>query len=138
MELLKVVSQNGQNNIFSFFLIFLKIEIPLMSLDRIKRITLWIWRCLYFCKTNCIFLPAFTGFETNNKYEIRNSMGQRVYMAVEDTCCCTRNCCGSSRPFDIKVMDNQRKEVMHLERPLRCECCLCFCCLQVRNELRFF
>ena len=39
MELLKVVSQNGQNYIFSFFLIFLKIEIPLMSLDRIKHIT---------------------------------------------------------------------------------------------------
>ncbi|KAK7469818.1 hypothetical protein BaRGS_00036147 [Batillaria attramentaria] len=75
-------------------------------------------------------IEAFTGFETNNKYEIRNTMGQRVYMAVEDTCCCTRNCCGSARPFDIKVMDNHKKEVMHLERPLRCTSCLCFCCLQ--------
>ena len=26
---------------------------------------------------------AFTGFETNNKYEIKNSMGQRVYFAAE-------------------------------------------------------
>ncbi|XP_076435716.1 phospholipid scramblase 1-like isoform X1 [Babylonia areolata] len=75
-------------------------------------------------------LEAFTGFETNNKYEVLNTMGQRVFMAVEDTCCCTRCCCGSARPFDIKVMDNHKKEVMHLERPLRCECCLCFCCLQ--------
>ncbi|XP_070173361.1 phospholipid scramblase 1-like isoform X2 [Littorina saxatilis] len=75
-------------------------------------------------------LEAFTGFETNNKYEVLNTMGQRVFMAVEDTCCCTRCCCGAARPFDIKIMDNHKKEVLHLERPLRCECCLCFCCLQ--------
>lgn len=75
-------------------------------------------------------VEAFTGFETNNKYEIRNSMGQRVYMAVEDTCCCTRNCCGSARPFDMKIMDNQKREVIHLSRPLRCRSCWCPCCLQ--------
>ena len=28
-------------------------------------------------------ISAFTGFETNNKYEIKNSMGQRVYFAAE-------------------------------------------------------
>ena len=39
IELLKEVSQNSQNQIFSFFLIFLKIEIPLISLDRINHIT---------------------------------------------------------------------------------------------------
>ncbi|XP_076453825.1 phospholipid scramblase 1-like [Babylonia areolata] len=73
---------------------------------------------------------AFTGFETNNKYQVLNSLGQRVFMAVEDTCCCTRCCCGSSRPFDIKLMDNTKKEIVHLERPLRCEFCLFCCCLQ--------
>lgn len=31
------------------------------------------------------FLPAFTSFETNNKYEIKNSMGQRIYFAAEGT-----------------------------------------------------
>ncbi|GFO35863.1 phospholipid scramblase [Plakobranchus ocellatus] len=75
-------------------------------------------------------VEAFTGFETNNKYEIRNSLGQRVYMAVEDTCCCTRNCCGSARPFDMKIMDNQKREIIHLSRPLRCRSCWCPCCLQ--------
>lgn len=57
-------------------------------------------------------------------------MGQKVYYAVEDTCCASRNFCGSVRPFDIKIFDNQRQEVMHLDRPLRCSHCLCFCCLQ--------
>lgn len=28
-------------------------------------------------------ISAFTGYETNNKYEILNSLGQRVYHAVE-------------------------------------------------------
>ena len=39
MELLKIVSKIGQNFIFLFILIFLKIEIPLISLGRIKHIT---------------------------------------------------------------------------------------------------
>ena len=56
-------------------------------------------------------LEAFVGFETNNKYTIKNSIGQKVYYAVEDNDCCTRNCCGPMRPFDMKVMDNFRNEV---------------------------
>ncbi|KAH3806631.1 hypothetical protein DPMN_134954, partial [Dreissena polymorpha] len=75
-------------------------------------------------------LEMVTGYETNNKYEILNTMGQRVFYAVEDTCCCTRNCCGHHRPWDIKILNNQSKEVMHLSRGLRCNTCLCPCCLQ--------
>ncbi|XP_045150969.1 phospholipid scramblase 1 [Echinops telfairi] len=75
-------------------------------------------------------LEVLTGFETNNKYEIKNSLGQRVYFAVEDTDCCTRNCCGPGRPFTMKILDNMGREVMMLERPLRCSSCCCPCCLQ--------
>jgi hypothetical protein len=32
-----------------------------------------------------VMFPAITGFETNNKYEIKNSVGQRVYFAAEGT-----------------------------------------------------
>lgn len=56
-------------------------------------------------------LEAFVGFETNNKYTVKNSVGQKVYYAVEDNDCCTRNCCGPMRPFDMKIMDNFRNEV---------------------------
>merc|ERR1712142_1146374 len=45
-------------------------------------------------------LEAFTGFETNNKYKIFNSLGQ-VYTSKEDTDCLTRQCCGPARPFDM-------------------------------------
>ncbi|XP_010361690.1 phospholipid scramblase 1 isoform X1 [Rhinopithecus roxellana] len=75
-------------------------------------------------------LEVLTGFETNNKYEIKNSFGQRVYFAAEDTDCCTRNCCGPSRPFTLRIIDNMGQEVITLERPLRCSSCCCPCCLQ--------
>ncbi|KAH8235161.1 hypothetical protein KR032_009382 [Drosophila birchii] len=75
-------------------------------------------------------LEAFTGFETNNKFSIKNALGQKVYYAVEDNDCCTRNCCGPSRPFDMRVFDNFQQEVIHMHRPLACSSCLFPCCLQ--------
>lgn len=75
-------------------------------------------------------LEAFTGFETANKYSIKNSVGQKVYYAAEDTDCCTRNCCGPARPFDMKILDNSGNEVIHVYRPLRCQSCCYPCCLQ--------
>ncbi|EDV51295.1 phospholipid scramblase 2 isoform X1 [Drosophila erecta] len=75
-------------------------------------------------------LEAFTGFETNNKFIIKNALGQKVYFAAEDNDCCTRNCCGPSRPFDMRVFDNFQQEVIHMHRPLACSSCLFPCCLQ--------
>lgn len=54
----------------------------------------------------------------------------KVYLAVEDTDCCTRNCCGNSRPFDMKVMDLYNNEIIHFNRPLACTGCCFPCCLQ--------
>ncbi|XP_035676334.1 phospholipid scramblase 1-like isoform X3 [Branchiostoma floridae] len=75
-------------------------------------------------------LEAFTGFETNNKYKIMNSQGQQVYFAAEDNDCCSRQCCGNIRSFEMKIMDNSQNEVIHLSRPLRCMHCMWACCLQ--------
>jgi hypothetical protein len=75
---------------------------------------------------------AFTGIETKNKYNIKNSLGQQVYYAEEDTDCWTRNCCGSIRPLGMKIFDNFKNEVIHLYRPLACDNCCFPCCLQVR------
>ncbi|EDV96944.1 phospholipid scramblase 2 isoform X1 [Drosophila grimshawi] len=75
-------------------------------------------------------LEAFTGFETNNKFSIKNALGQKVYYAVEDTDCCTRNMCGPARPFDMKIFDNFQQEVIHVHRPLACSACCFPCCLQ--------
>lgn len=75
-------------------------------------------------------LEAFTGFETANKYKVFNSLGQQVYIAKEDTDCCTRQVCGPSRPFQINICDGQGQEVINLDRPLRCQSCCFPCCLQ--------
>ncbi|XP_035913967.1 phospholipid scramblase 2-like isoform X3 [Anopheles stephensi] len=75
-------------------------------------------------------LEAFTGFETANKYTIKNTLGQKVYWAMEDTGCCNRMCCGAARAFDMKILDTYQNEVLHFNRPLRCSSCWFPCCLQ--------
>lgn len=75
-------------------------------------------------------LEAFIGFETNNQYDIKNSLGQKIYKAKEKNDCCTRNCCGSLRSFDMKIKDINDREVIRLIRPFRCVSCWCPCCLQ--------
>ncbi|NXR64768.1 PLS1 scramblase, partial [Rhadina sibilatrix] len=75
-------------------------------------------------------LEIVTGFETSNKYELKNALGQRVYFAEEDTDCLTRNCCGPGRPFTLRIIDNLGHEVITLHRPLRCSSCCFPCCLQ--------
>ncbi|XP_027731488.1 phospholipid scramblase 1 isoform X1 [Vombatus ursinus] len=75
-------------------------------------------------------LEVLTGFETNNKYVISNSLGQRVYFAAEENDCCTRNCCGNLRPFILKILDNTGREVITINRPFRCVSCCYPCCLQ--------
>ncbi|XP_065203424.1 phospholipid scramblase 1 [Planococcus citri] len=75
-------------------------------------------------------LEAFIGFETNNKYTIKNNQGQKVFYAVEDNDCCTRLCCGAMRSFDIKILDNYKNEVIHIRRDLACSSCWFPCCLQ--------
>ncbi|XP_078258934.1 phospholipid scramblase 1-like isoform X2 [Rhinoraja longicauda] len=74
------------------------------------------------------FIEALSGFETKNKYELKNSMGQRVYFAIEESECCNRLCCGANRAFTIKILDNLGQTVMHLVRPLGCQSCWFPCC----------
>ncbi|XP_069474413.1 phospholipid scramblase 2-like isoform X2 [Ambystoma mexicanum] len=75
-------------------------------------------------------LEVLTGFETNNKYEIKNALGQRVFFAAEENDCCTRTFCGPARSFVMTIIDNMGREVIRLHRPFRCSSCFCPCCLQ--------
>ena len=50
---------------------------------------------------------------------------------ITDSNCCLRQYCGPSRPFDMTILDNSKREVIHIKRPLMCSSSLCgFCCLQ--------
>jgi len=70
------------------------------------------------------------GFETQNKYKIKNSLGQNVFKAKEDSNCCMRLACGPIRPFNMIITDNADQEVMSLNRPFNCNSCCFPCCLQ--------
>uniref|UniRef100_A0A8C2J920 Phospholipid scramblase n=1 Tax=Cyprinus carpio TaxID=7962 RepID=A0A8C2J920_CYPCA len=70
------------------------------------------------------------GWETNNKYTVKNSMGQQVFFVAEENDCCNRQFCGPLRSFVLHVQDNMGQEVMTLTRPLKCGSCCFPCCLQ--------
>ena len=53
-----------------------------------------------------------------------------LYFSVLDSSCIVRQYCGPQRPFAMSITDNSGREVIHLERPLRCSAWCCFCCLQ--------
>ncbi|XP_037699035.1 phospholipid scramblase 2-like [Choloepus didactylus] len=75
-------------------------------------------------------LEVVTVFEANNKYEIKDILGQRIYFAAEKTDCRIRNILRSFRPFNIMILDNKGLEVINLKRQLRCKSCCFPCCLQ--------
>ncbi|KAG7526452.1 hypothetical protein JOB18_040354 [Solea senegalensis] len=75
-------------------------------------------------------VEALVGFESNNKYEVRNSMGQSVFYAVEENDCLSRQCCGPVRSFTIHILDNFGQEIITITRPLKCMSCCFPCCLQ--------
>ncbi|XP_072174737.1 phospholipid scramblase 2-like [Diadema setosum] len=71
-----------------------------------------------------------TPYELENKYVIKNSMGQQIYYAFEESETCHRNFCGNQRGFTLGFLDYTQKEVMRLVRPFKCcagwPCCACF------------
>jgi len=51
-------------------------------------------------------LELISGMETSNKYNIKNSLGQQVYKAKEESSFCSRQCCGPNRGFRMHITDN--------------------------------
>jgi len=81
-------------------------------------------------------LEVITGFETENKYRVFNSLGQQVYFASEESGCCSRQCCDGDRGFTMHITDNNNEEVMKIVREFKCcadscgwcacvDCCAC-------------
>ncbi|XP_071945547.1 phospholipid scramblase 2-like [Antedon mediterranea] len=72
-------------------------------------------------------LEAFTNWETPNRYQIKNSLGQQVYYAFEESDVCQRQCCGPSRGFIMHIVDNTNQEVMRVSREFKCCAGCCWC-----------
>ncbi|KAJ8775589.1 hypothetical protein J1605_001309 [Eschrichtius robustus] len=81
-------------------------------------------------------LGMILGTETSNKYEIKNSLGQRIYFAVEESICFNRTFCSTLRSCTLKINDNSGREVITVNRPLRCNSCWCPWYLQENSDLK--
>ncbi|XP_038061948.1 phospholipid scramblase 1-like [Patiria miniata] len=70
---------------------------------------------------------ALSGIECKNRYVIKNTLGQQVYYAYEESSFCHRCWCGAGRGFVMHIVDNQYQEVMRLVRPFKCCAGCCWC-----------
>ena len=63
-------------------------------------------------------------------FRICNDKLNQSYPFFVENDCCTRQCCGTNRSFNMKIADNRNQEILRLNRPFRCTSCCCPCCLQ--------
>ena len=89
---------------------------------------------VYNIKTDVIckyIFQVFTGYEADKKYVVKNSLGQKIFLASKKSYCCDRCCCVipliryccDIRDFQMTIVDNFGNEVIHLKRTLACQCC---------------
>uniref|UniRef100_A0A8C4SW64 Phospholipid scramblase n=1 Tax=Erpetoichthys calabaricus TaxID=27687 RepID=A0A8C4SW64_ERPCA len=76
------------------------------------------------------------GLQFNNKYEIKNSLGQKIFFAAEENDFCNRCCCGPLRSFCIlhlgcEVVLSLLKTCSKIQGP----CCGCRCCADVNFKV---
>ena len=96
-----------------------------------------------FIKQRVELLEVVTGFETANAYDIlgtQNGQTEPLFFAGEQSDCCTRQCCGSNRCFEMAVFSatnasSASTPLMTFERPLRNRPPGCCCYLQ---EIKVF
>ncbi|KAJ8048525.1 Phospholipid scramblase 1 [Holothuria leucospilota] len=62
-------------------------------------------------------LEVLTRLETQNKYQIKNSLGQQVFLAKEESDFLSRQYLGSRRSFIMHVVSNVNQEVIRVIRP---------------------
>lgn len=57
-------------------------------------------------------LEAFLGWESNNKYVVKDQAGNKLFYAIEESGCCTRQCCGAARNFTLNIKDTTGRDVL--------------------------
>lgn len=82
-----------------------------------------------------LWVAALTGWETKNRYAVTDIRGEPVFYVAEESSICWRLCVGKYRSCEFSVYDRERKEVLRMIRPFRCDSCCCPCYLQVEFPL---
>ncbi|CAL9684639.1 unnamed protein product [Knipowitschia caucasica] len=79
-------------------------------------------------------MEVIGGWEKRNRYVIKNSVGQQVFTAEEDDIdCCTMQCCGPLRLFNIRILDNFNSEILAVTRKTNA-CCFPWCLQEVEIQ----
>ena len=65
------------------------------------------------------------GYEGANKYKVRDPAGRPIYFVVEDSGCCSRQCCNPNHSMTLQVTDMTGERVMTMKRPWTWNCCCC-------------
>jgi len=71
---------------------------------------------------------VFTGFDSPNKYRVKNELGQDLFFAAEKSECCARACLGKWHPWSMKMMTPDGSQIMNIVRPFRCHAGPHWCC----------
>ena len=74
------------------------------------------------------FLSVLELWEFQNKYDIMDSDGTKIYSMKEKSSICQRLWCGNARKLKLHVKDDQGQEILTFDRPLRCMQCCCQGC----------
>lgn len=83
----------------------------------------------FHVKQSVELLEAFVGWESPNKYSIKDQNGNKIFAAVEDSdTMCTRQLCGKHRAFTIRLRNMTKQDVLLFERGFDCSCCFALCC----------
>lgn len=77
--------------------------------------------------SSIIFLTAFTGLTSENRFSIRGPYNEALFVASERSTSSDRTLWGAFRPFSLQFLDKTHQESLILERKHECGV-ICCCC----------
>lgn len=76
----------------------------------------------FHVKQKIELLEILAGWETENKYTVKDQAGHKIFYVGEQSNPCSRLCWGKMRGFFLDVKDMRGQSVLTFERPLDCSC----------------
>ncbi|KAK7162639.1 hypothetical protein R3I93_006851 [Phoxinus phoxinus] len=76
---------------------------------------------------------AFFGIKSNNRYEVKDDTGNKIFRIIEDNASWKRNFYRASRSFTMNVFNESNQEIIRLVRPFDCSSCCCSNELEVQS-----
>lgn len=86
----------------------------------------------FHVKQKVEMIEALMGWETGNKYTVKDQSGNKLLYVGEESNMCGRQLCNARRAFTLSVKDATGRSIMIMDRPLDCSC---FCGLICADSL---